>query len=70
MTNIVIRCKKCGEVIIQWKKGETEPSRLLKGANTALHMITCDKPLFDAIIDAEFSGKPIDPNMLDERKTK
>ena len=68
--NIILRCKKCNQVIMKWKKGETEPSRLLKGANTALHMITCDKPLFDAIIDAEFTGNQIDPNMLDSEKSK
>ena len=66
MTNIVQRCKRCGEVIIRWKKGETEPSRLYKGANIALHMITCDRERFDAIIEEEFHGV----NKSDSNKLK
>lgn len=43
-------------MVYRWKKGETEPSRLLKGANIALHMITCDPERYNSIIDEEFSG--------------
>lgn len=56
MTFVVYRCRRCGEVVYKWKKGETEPSRLLKGANIALHMITCDPDRYNAIIEQEFNG--------------
>lgn len=46
MTNIVRRCKKCGEVVLRWKKG-TRPSDLVIGANIAVHMIICDRERFD-----------------------
>jgi len=66
MTYVVYRCRRCNEVVYRWKKGETEPSRLLKGANIALHMITCDRQRFDAIIEEEFHGS----NTLDADKSK
>ena len=56
MTNIIHRCKRCNEVVIRYKKGETKPSRLVIGANIAVHMITCDRARFDAIIEEEFHG--------------
>lgn len=56
MTNIIHRCKRCNEVIIRYKKGESKPSRLVMGANIAIHMITCDPSRFNAMIDEEFHG--------------
>lgn len=55
MTAIKRRCKKCGKVIIQWRKGEVEPSRIIQGAKIALHLLECDRELFDEILEEEFN---------------
>jgi hypothetical protein len=47
MTNIIRRCKKCGEVVYRFKKGH-RPSDLVLGCEIGLHMIVCDRDAFDA----------------------
>jgi len=66
MTYVVYRCRRCSEIVYKWKKGTPEPSKIVKGANIALHMITCDRERFDAIIEEEFHGS----NTLDADKSK
>jgi hypothetical protein len=47
MTNIIRRCKKCGEVVYRFKKGH-RPSDLVLGCEIGLHLILCDRDAFDA----------------------
>lgn len=49
MTNIICRCKKCKKVIYRYKKGE-EPSPLVRGAETWLHLLECDPEAYDRAV--------------------
>jgi hypothetical protein len=53
VTNIVRRCKRCGEVVYRFKK-DVGMSDLVKGSNIALHMIVCDPERFDDLLRRHF----------------
>lgn len=50
---IVRRCKRCGEAVYRFKKGE-EMSDLVKGCNIAIHMLVCDREAFDEHLKRHF----------------
>ena len=49
------KCKRCNKTIYRIEK-EKNPSELYKGSMIALHMITCDRERYDAIIAEHFIG--------------
>ena len=54
-TMLVRKCKRCNKTIYRIEK-EKNPSDLYKGSCIALHMITCDRERYDAIINEHFIG--------------
>ena len=53
MTNIIRKCRKCGEIIYRFEKGN-RPSNLVLGAEIGIHMMVCDPKRFDKILQENF----------------
>lgn len=50
VTYVVNRCRKCGNPIYKFKKGQ-RPSDILLGAEMWLHLLICDKDAYDRAIE-------------------
>ena len=56
MKRILVRkCKRCDKTIYRIEK-EKNPSDLYKGSMIALHMMSCDRERYDAILAEHFIG--------------
>ena len=49
------KCKRCNKTIYRIEK-EKNPSDVYKGSMIALHMMSCDRERYDAILAEHFIG--------------
>jgi hypothetical protein len=54
-TMIHRKCKRCNKTIYRVAK-EKNPSEVYKGSMIALHMMSCDRERYDAILAEHFIG--------------
>ena len=54
-TLVYRKCKRCGKTVYRFPK-EDNVSDVVKGAEIALHMITCDTERYNALISEFFLG--------------